>query len=45
MRNIGVPIFDGVLSTQRVTLIPLSEFETDREERIVESVPGQNPLL
>ena len=45
VRNIGVPVFDGVLSTQRVTLIPLSEFETDREERIVESVPGLNPLL
>ncbi len=45
VRNIGVPIFDGVLSTQRVTLIPLSEFETDRAERIVESVPGENPLL
>ncbi|MBE6560655.1 MAG: carboxypeptidase regulatory-like domain-containing protein [Ruminococcaceae bacterium] len=45
VRNIGIPIFDGVLSTQRVTLIPLSEFETDREERIVESVPGLNPLL
>ena len=44
VQNIGVPVFDGVLSTQRVTLIPLSEFEEDREERIVESMPGTDPL-
>ena len=45
VRNVGVPIFDGVLSDQRVILIPLSEFETDRPETIVESDPNTNPLL
>ena len=44
VRNIGVPVFDGIQSTQRVTLIPLSEFERDREESIVESDPASDPL-
>ena len=44
VRNIGVPVFDGVLSTQQVTLIPLSEFERNREESIVESDPAADPL-
>jgi hypothetical protein len=43
--NIGVPIFDGVVSNQSTTLIPLSEFETGREERIVETPAEGNPLL
>lgn len=45
VRNIGVPIFDGIVSTQPVTLVPLSEFESSREEEIVESAAGENPLL
>jgi len=45
VENIGVPIFDGILSTQPVLLVPLSEFETDRPERIVETPQDGNPLL
>ena len=45
VQNIGVPVFDGVVSTQPVTLIPLSEFEESRPERIVETPEGGNPLL
>ena len=43
--NLGAPIFDGVVSTQPVLLVPLSEFEERREETIYESQPGTNPLL
>ena len=43
--NIGVPVFAGVVSTQPVTLIPLSEFEEDRPERILETPEGSNPLV
>jgi len=45
VRNIGVPVFDGIVSTQPVTLVPLSEFENDRPDRIVETPEGGNPLL
>ncbi len=47
VENIGVPVFDGVLSTQPVQLIPLSEFldGEESEMRIFESPTGENPLL
>ena len=47
VENVGVPIFDGVVSTQPVQLIPLSEFRTDGESelRIFETPTGENPLL
>ncbi|MBQ8747257.1 MAG: hypothetical protein IJZ08_05250 [Clostridia bacterium] len=47
VENVGVPIFDGVISTQPVQLIPLSEFRTDGESelRIFETPTGENPLL
>lgn len=45
VQNIGVPVFDGIVSTQPVNLIPLSEFEESRDEEIVETQAGQQPLL
>ncbi len=47
VENVGVPIFDGILSNQPVRLVPLSEFQTDREgvRRVYESPAGENPLL
>ncbi len=47
VENINVPIFDGVVSTQPVGLVPLSEFETDADgiRKVYESPEGQNPLL
>ena len=45
VQNIGVPVFDGIVSTQNVTLVPLSEFEASRPEIIVESGSGNNPLF
>ena len=45
VQNIGVPVFAGVVSTQPVTLIPLSEFEEDRPEQILETPEGSNPLV
>jgi hypothetical protein len=44
VQNIGVPVFSGVVSTQPVTLVPLSEFETDRPEQIRETPAGSDPL-
>ena len=44
VQNIGVPVFSGVVSTQPVTLVPLSEFETDRPELIQETPAGSDPL-
>lgn len=47
VENVGVPIFDGIVSTQPVALVPLSEFETDPEgERRTFGTPtAENPLL
>ncbi len=47
VENVGAPVFDGVLSTQPVQLIPLSEFLAgeESETRIFESQSGENPLL
>lgn len=45
VQNIGVPVFAGVVSTQPVTLVPLSEFEEDRPEQILETPEGSNPLV
>ena len=45
VQNIGVPVFDGVVSTQPVILVPLDAFETDRPEKIMEMPAGGNPLL
>ncbi len=47
VENVGVPIFDGVVSTQPVQLVPLSEFAAGEESemRIFETPTGENPLL
>lgn len=44
--NIGVPIFDGIVSTQPVALIPLGEFEAPgTTERFFETPSGESALL
>ncbi|MBO5670196.1 MAG: carboxypeptidase regulatory-like domain-containing protein [Clostridia bacterium] len=47
VENVGVPVFDGVVSTQPVVLIPLTEFEPSPagERRVFPSPTGENPLL
>ena len=47
VENVGVPVFDGIVSNQPVRLVPLSEFQTDAEgvRRVYESPSGENPLL
>lgn len=44
--DIGVPVFDGIVSTQPVALIPLGEFEKPGEfQRIYETPAGESALL
>ena len=47
VENVGVPVFDGVVSTQPVQLIPLSEFQSlpESEMRVYGTPTAENPLL
>lgn len=47
VENVGVPVFDGIVSNQPVVLIPLTEFEPrpSGERRVFPSPAGENPLL